>query len=207
MNCPYSDNQFCSNMPPAVKDQMCANCRIRQINKGQLLNVNYWDGSFVVLVKGLLIAGYDEPDGGMFVTGFASDGAIVGNSKAFKNLKTDLQGRLINCITKCTTAVFDEDFVYDLCSAVPHNNLGTYILMSSLKTYWVEKEEITRTVNGKDARAAVRFVIKYCNDHRIPQLTHEQIALMSNRARPTTSRIISDLIREEPEIFSFWSSL
>jgi hypothetical protein len=183
---------------------MCEHCRIRTLNRGQLLNVNYWDGSFVVLVRGLLIAGYDETGDEMFVTGFASNGAIVGNSKAFKNLKTDLQGRLINCITKCTTAVFNEDFVYDLCKTDPDHQLGTYILLSSLKTYWVEKEDITRTVNGKDARAAVRFVVKYCNDHQIPQLTHEQIALMSNRARPTVSKIMQELLRSEPELFTFW---
>lgn len=198
MSCPYETNSFCASLPASVKSKMCDACSLRKINKKRLMNVNCWDGYFVVLVKGLMIAGYDKADK-LLVTGFANSGTIVGNSKAFKSLKTDLQQRLIEPINDCVVASFNEDFVYNLCKS--HIELGTYILMNSLKHYWVEKEDVTRAINGRDAKAAVRFVLSYCKQQGIKDLTHEQIATMCNRARPTVSKIIQDLIREEPELF------
>ena len=182
---------------------MCPKCRLRSFAKSQLLTISYWTGTFTVLVDGLLVTGYQE-DGSdkLHTTGVASAGAIVGNSKAFSDAPRDMVDRIVCCITKCTTAVFDENYVYSLCQK--NNKLGVYILRHSFQSYWYEKEELFSS--KRNTYAAVRLVVKYCNERGRPPLTHTQIAQICNLARPTVTRTLHDVLCREPELFSYWGN-
>ncbi len=204
MGCAYQDNYFCKHvMTDAVRPILCKACRLRKFAKGQLLTINYWSKAFTVLVDGLLVVGYEDPSNDkLFVTGIASTGGVVGAAKIFPDAPTEMTGRIVHCVTKCTTAVFD-DHAYE--EALKDETFANNVIRYCFQLYWYEKEDFIRAIGSRDTTAAVRYIVKYCVNHGIPALTHEQIALMCNRARPTVTNILHELTLEEPDLFLEWN--
>ena len=202
--CKYADNYFCKNIvTDAVRPILCAGCQFRSFAKGQLLTINYWSRAFTVLADGLLVVGYqDHTSDKLFVTGIASSGGVVGAAKIFPDCPTEMTGRIVHCVTKCTTAVFN-DYAYE--EALKDEEFANNLVRYCFQLYWYEKEDFIRAIGSRDTTEAVRYIVKYCTDHGIPALTHEQIALMCNRARPTVTNILHELTLEEPSLFQKWN--
>lgn len=203
MSCSYCDNYFCKHiMTDKVRPIMCKACHLRSFAKGQLLTINYWSRAFTILADGLLVVGYQEHvSDKLFVTGIASTGGVVGAAKLFPGCPSDMTGRIVHCVTKCTTAAFNDD-AYE--EALKDQEFADNLIRYCFQLYWYEKEDYIRAIGSRDTTAAVRYVVKYCTDHDIPALTHEQIALICNRARPTVTNILHELTLEEPELFLKW---
>lgn len=204
MGCRYQDNYFCRHiMTDTVRPFMCKACHLRSFAKGQLLTINYWSKAFTVLVDGLLVVGYqDHTSDKLFVTGVNSSGGIVGAAKLFPNCPTDMTDRIVHCVTRCTTAAFN-DYAYE--EALKDEAFANNVIRYCFQLYWYEKEDFIRAIGSRDTTASVRYIVKYCTDRGIPALTHEQIALMCNRARPTVTNIPHELTLEEPELFQKWN--
>lgn len=203
MNCPYADNYFCKNiMTDQIRPSMCKACRLRSFAKNQLLTIHYWSRAFTILVEGLIVAGYqDDCSDKLLVTGIASAGDVVGAAKFFPDCPSEMTGRIVHSVIKITTAAFD-DGVLD--EALDDKAFSDNLIRYLFRLYWYGKEEFIRAIFARDVNTAVRFVIRYCVDHGIHNLTHEQIALICNRARPTVTNTLRDLTLEEPSLFANW---
>lgn len=201
MTCPYGNNYFCQNiMTDQVREKMCRGCHLRTFSKNQLLTIHYWSRAFTVLTDGLIVAGYQEDCADkLFVTGIASAGDVVGAARFFSDCPPEMTGRIVHCVTKVTTATFDDGVLEDaLNDKAFADNLMRYLF----RLYWYGKEEFIRAIFDRDVNNAVRYVIRYCTDHGIYGLTHEQIALICNRARPTVTNALRELTLKEPQLFS-----
>lgn len=205
MNCPYSENCFATALQTeSARQKICTHCKLKSLSKGQLITVGYWSDAFTVLVDGLIVAGYqDYEDGQYLVTGMVSSGAIVGNANLFPDIPLEMFNRHVYCVVKCMTAVFDRDFIRELMTEYPA--MEKHIMHQSIKVYWYEKEAFIHAICGRDTYQAVRYVVKYCNERKISPLTHAQIALICNRARPTVTNVLKKLVQKEPDLFSYWN--
>ncbi len=56
-------------------------------------------------------------------------------------------------------------------------------------------------IGGGDALTKVKYLMRFCREHGIPQLTHAQIALATGLTRPTVTKTIHNLIKIQPELF------
>lgn len=67
----------------------------------------------------------------------------------------------------------------------------------------ITQKMTTSGIGHGDVYSAVRYVVKFCRDHGIPPLTHEQIAMICScsRSRPTVTSTLHQLIKKEPELF------
>lgn len=65
----------------------------------------------------------------------------------------------------------------------------------------ITQKMTTSDIGRGDVYSAVRYVVKFCRDHGIPPLTHEQIAMVCSRSRPTVTSTLHQLIKKEPELF------
>ena len=103
------------------------------------------------------------------------------------------------CITECTVASFEIHFAHRLFD----ENID-FVRNCFENTFHFcvrEKAIMMRDVGRGDVYRAVRYVVKFCREHRIGPLTHEQIATICSRSRPTVTSIPHQLIKKEPELF------
>lgn len=107
--------------------------------------------------------------------------------------------RDILCMSDCTVAVFDADTIQDLWEK--DIDFVKLVYQNLLVHCGEEKYQFLRTVGSRDSFSAVRYILSWCQEHQTPPLTHEQIALMCNRSRPTVTEVIHTLLTKEPELF------
>lgn len=200
MSCPYSVNSFCSGLEPELRNMMCAHCHIKRFSKGQWLMRKYWADELALCVDGLLVCGVMDQQQGKFISsGMMSRSYFVSYSDCIFALPEDYLNEFMLCVTDCHIAVFDKAFVrhmYDTNLSFVRDVFSQSLCACSHGTL-----PMLREVGNGDAYAAVRYVCSFCKHFGIPILTHDQIAMICNRSRPTVTKIMHELTQKEPELF------
>lgn len=200
MTCPFSENSFCEGLSEELRARLCNHCCIKRFAKGQWLMRKYWENELALCVDGLLINGIVDQQQGRFITnGMMSRSYFVSYGNYAFHFPDNYLNESILCMTECQIAVFDLEFIRELFEtdvefvrAVLSQNLcacshGTLCML--------------REVGNGDAYAAVKYVCGFCKHHHVPIPTHEQIAMICNRSRPTVTKIMHELTQKEPELF------
>lgn len=201
VSCPYSGNAFCRSLEPGLLQRLCGGCRIKKYAAGQRLSMHYWDGYLAVLLDGLTIAGEPDPSGNskLITCGIASGGTIIAAGHLNNvHLPSEVPFEVL-CLIDCAVAVFNGALIMELLNSnIPFMKT---VFQQKMHFCGMETNRFLRETAGKDAYAAVRFVLQYCAEHNLPPLTHQQIALICNRRRPTVTEVMYKLIQNEPELF------
>lgn len=202
MSCPYASNPFCAALTDETRAQLCAHCQMRKYAKGQRINYRYFDRLVAILLDGLMVFGEADPNNsGKFVTsGLSSCGGVISPGPLIGGVwDAPTADRDILCPFDCTVAVIDTDFALSLFEE--NVSFIKTVYENIIEHCCHEKQRFFQGVGGRDAYAAVRYVVDYCRRKHIPPLTHEQIALLCNRSRPTVTENMHLLLRQEPELF------
>ena len=204
MSCPYENNYFCGLLSNASKYQLCTHCRVKKYVRGQILPKTFWDNHVTLLLSGLMIC--RRPDGSeaakAVTTGIASQGNLIsigGLLKDCSETPAAMDDCDFICILDSTVAVFDPSCTAELFDS--DIEFVKAVFANSIRFCCRGTAELMQYVGSKDAYSAVRYVVQYCRKHQLPQLTHEQISLISNRSRPTVTELLHTLTQNEPDLF------
>lgn len=202
MKCKYADNAFCSQLEETTRERLCEHCHIKRYAKGQYLSQRYWRDVPALQVQGMTIAGQmKEDEVNKFVTvGIASAGDLISTAGQVEESAGYDDSNDVLCMTECAIAAFDRQLFQELFDT--DIDFVKAVFRNCIRICGVETAALMRDVGGKDAYAAVRYVVKYCRDHNIPLLTHEKIALACNRSRPTVTEMLHRLVENEPDLFT-----
>ena len=199
MSCPYINNDFCKRLSSETRAEVCAHCTIKQFAQGQHLSEEYFAHKYVLILEGMMVKMELDPlTQKMTTSGIGCRGAIFSIGDVFQlPLQLTQEERTSICISDCVAAVFDMDFVRHL-----YQTNVEFVRISYQNSYHYcirEKAVMMRDIGRGDVYRGIRYVVKYCKEHGIPQLTHEQIALVTSRSRPTVTSVMHQLIKQEPE--------
>lgn len=201
MSCPYAHNAFCRSLSPKTRAQLCACCSIRKYAQGQHLDEDYFAHLTMLTLDGMIAKMELDPITQKPVTtGIGTCGTLfsIGDLVSVPEIFSD-KPRDTLCVTEVTAAIFDMDVVrhlYQTNIEFVHkvfDNVFIYCLL--------EKTVMMRDIGRGDVYSAVRYMVKFCRDRKLPQLTHEQIALLCSRSRPTVTSTLHQLLKNEPELF------
>ena len=202
MKCPYQENDFCKQLSPETRAQVCAHCTIKKFAKGQHLAEPYFFDKFLIVLDGIITKMELDPSTQKMATsGIGCPGTLFSIGDLFPG-PSDINPdhRTSICITDCVIASIDMKFIHQLFST---NVDFVRITFENCYLYCIrEKAVMMRDIGRGDVYNAVRYVINLCRTRRLPLLTHEQIALICNRSRPTVTSTMHQLIKQEPELFS-----
>ena len=201
-SCEFAGNRFCGSLDEATREMLCAHCRIRHFAAGRQLDQDKWGDSFVVMLDGLsVIREADAHDASRIVTsGMASAGDLVRAGRLVSLSHSDGEEYFTVCISDCTLGVIDGKCAAGLYNA--NIQFAKTVLLSCLELCGNHSITMLREVGCKDAYAAVRYVVGYCHERGLPLPTHEQIALICNRSRPTVTEMLHKITKNEPVLFS-----
>lgn len=107
--------------------------------------------------------------------------------------------REVLCLTDCTVAIFDGEYTKQLFDTDIAFVKALY--QSIFQHCTLDKVAYVENVYQADAVEAVRYVLQLCRTYGISGLTHEQISILCNRRRPTVSKILAQLSKDEPSLF------
>ena len=192
-------NPFFAALPPDISERLCDSCQFRIYARNQSISVRYWQLLTAVLEEGAMIFGSYDAEGRFITSGLAGRGTLISPGTLIDVWHEAGSQRDILCLFDCKVAVFDTALVQTLfqdCIPFIHTVYGNI-----RQHYSVEKQQFLEAVGGRDSYAAVRYILQWCQAYRIPPLTHEQIALLCNRSRPTVTETLHRLLRQEPELF------
>ena len=207
MSCPHWNNAFCAKLPGSVRETLCSHCHLRKYAKGQRLHYRSWENLVAALLEGVMVLGETDPgSSGRFTTsGPASRGTLLSPGPLIDVWSAPAANREVLCLMDCTVAVFDTGAAQELFDS--QISFVKEVYGNLMEHCCYEKELMMRSVGNGDAYHAVRYVLDYCRRYGIPSLTHEQVALICNRSRPTVTEVMHSLLRKEPQLFLPLSSL
>ena len=201
MDCSFENNWLCRRLPEKTRQTLCMHCHQKKYAQGQYLGENYFSNAFMLVLDGLMAKmEIDSKTRKMTASGIGTSGRIcsIGNLLEIPPRFVSAERTTI-CITDCTFGVWDMETVRRLFSSdidfvrLVFENIYIFCLK--------EKTIMMREIGSGSVSDAVRYIVKFCRDHGIPQLTHEQLALLCSRSRPSVTNALHQLIRSEPEIF------
>jgi len=199
MDCLYQ-NIFCSQFCGTTKIQLCNHCNIRYYMRNQRLSGNYWNEDLAICLDGLMIFGnHDLEKNRILTNGIATAGSIINVGNYYDIKRKEIEQRSILCVIDCIVAVFDSEFISRLFNE--NIEFVKTVYRYSLRSCIYEKIEMMNAIGNGTAYDAVRYVCRFCKKYNIDSLTHEQIALICNRSRPTVTEIMHQLTKNEPELF------
>ena len=198
MDCEYRSNPLCSKLAQEGDCALCGKCWIRRYAKGQWLQRRYWGDDLAICLDGMMAMG-ELQDGHLITRGLACGGFILNYGVISDRLPRDYVEESLFCVTDCVVASFPPDIV----GALMRDDIGFVraVMGICLENCSRVTLPLFRSVGNGDAYEAIRYICLFCREHGIPQLTHEQIALVCNRSRPTVTKELHKLLRNEPEIF------
>ncbi|MEF9876638.1 MAG: hypothetical protein RR934_09225 [Gordonibacter sp.] len=199
MNCPYGNNRFCTSIPAQTREKVCEGCRIKTYAKGQQFSQKFWSRGVSLLLEGIVVVGElgSEENSHIISSGIATRGDIIGQLAS--QTPAAIHDRSTMFLTDGAVALFEENVAKSLFET--DLDFVKAVFDSCMRCCVAESDKMMREVGGKDSYAAVRYVVEYCQRHHIPQLTHEQIATVSNRRRPTVTKVLHKILEQEPELF------
>lgn len=200
-DCRRFNSAFCAGLSKQIKRQLCAICRIKRYARGQILRERYWANCVSLILSGL-IAEVEPPQASKrpLVLGIASAGDFTGLEAVMDLSKEQAEDEKDSyCLTDCTVAVFSApDFKALMDSSM---ELTQHVLQNCLQSGVFERGRMLRWLGYGSAEDSVRYVLHYLRRHGIDYLTHEEIALITNRSRQTVTSILKTITQEEPALF------
>lgn len=201
MNCPYEDNSFCKKLSAQTLSGLCRHCTHKKFAQGQQLSETYFSRKMILVLDGMLTKmELDPTTQKMTTSGIGSCGSLfsLGDLLPASALIPE-DNRTSICVTECTVASFDIQYAHQLFDT--NIEFVRNCFENTFQFCVREKAIMMRDIGRGDVYSAVRYVVKFCRDHRIAPLTHEQIAMVCSRSRPTVTSILHQLIKKEPELF------
>ncbi len=170
---------------------------MRRYGKGQRMNYRYWENTFAVLQKGLMVFGeFDEA--GKFVTlQMAAHGMLISPGQLMDIWSDPSAESDVLCLQPCTVVVMDTEAVkvlFDRDIAFVKHVMGA-LYFSSMESY-----SAVKTIGGNSTYDAVRFILKWCREKEIAALTHEMVAMLCNRSRSSVTVAMHEILKNEPEL-------
>lgn len=199
MNCPYAGNAFCAALSEPTREALCRGCSLRRYPKGYSFSVRDVSSRMYLIVDGLLV--YERAAPGRKEHGKTIEVHVRGSLCRLERnspFSVDSAHRLY-CMIETAIAFFDSKVVEQLWRAdrsfsdAIYNNLMSFVLNNDMM--------FLEHVGFGDAEESVRFIIDFLGRYGIRDLTHEQIAQLCNRRRPTVTKVMKDLTRNAPELF------
>lgn len=200
MACPFGDNSFCTYLSEELREQLCRHCHIKRYAKGQWLLRRYWAEELALCVSGLMINGVVNQQGKLITNGMMSKSYFISYGRSIFKMPDDYLDETVLCVTQCDVAVFDHEFIDLLLDS--NLEFVKSVFQQAICACVHGTLPMMRTVGNSDAYTAVRYVYKFIQHFRLPMLTHDQVAMICNRSRPTVTKITHELLKKEPELFA-----
>ena len=186
MVCPYSSNSFCSRLSPELKGMLCECCSKTHYPSGNVLSKHRWRDRFTLLLDGFIIS----VDPNANADGKFIPLELIGNGRFGEYLLLSDSGQRGRHLRQRP----DRGAVqrqYRLCQGD----------VRWIHSRYNEMAMAFQEIGGGDALTKVKYLMRFCREHGIPQLTHAQIALATGLTRPTVTKTIHNLIKIQPELF------
>ena len=103
------------------------------------------------------------------------------------------------CALDTSIAFFDMPTVRELYAT--NAEFSGFVFQNTYNYCLKEKGPMMRDVCQGSVYTAVRYILGFCKEKGLPQLTHEQIAFLCSRSRPAVTKAISDIIKTEKDLF------
>lgn len=203
MACPYAENPFCRSLPEKLRAALCAMCHVKRYARGQCLRENYWAGYLSLMLEGMAAeVEQSDADGRLLATGLCAAGDFF-NMDGLFSLRKEARGEALRdtfCMTDCALAVFPVDGMLALMDEEPQ--LTRLLLKNCVTRAMPEKKAMLRSLGYGSAEESIRYILEYLQRNEVGYLTHEQIALLSNRSRQTVTLTLKALTEQSPELFT-----
>ncbi len=198
MECPYANNRFYNLLTPELRKTLCGCCTTVRYPAGNVFNRNRWNGTLAVLLDGFVISADPKAsDEGTFIPlELAGSGHLLSIPQDWTSVKWN--GVSCFVIQDSMIALYDRTCI----EALYKNNID--FVKALCEGYIIGYHEMAiafQEIGGNGAQAAVKYVLQFCKEHGIPQLTHAQIALAAGLTRPTVTKSIHELLKNDPELF------
>jgi len=194
----FQNNPFFDPIPPQTRSLLCDNCRFYKYAKGQRLNYRYWENQVAILEEGLLVYMDVDENGNSKTSGLGARGLLISPGPLIDVWSMPTADREVLCFLDSTVVVFDAAVVKQLSD----NILFIRTLYDNILQHCMaEKQLFLQNVGGNDSYSAVRYILQWCKKNQISSLTHEQIAIMCNRSRPTVTQMLHAILTREPELY------
>ncbi|HBD87224.1 MAG TPA: hypothetical protein DC001_07335 [Clostridiales bacterium] len=177
---------------------LCECCSKTHYPSGNVLSKHRWRDRFTLLLDGFIISvdPNANADGKFIPLELIGNGRFLSTPESWTGVRLENISSLV--ILDSVVAIFDSarigalyndniDFVRAMC--------GGYI------AGYNEMAMAFQEIGGGDALTKVKYLMRFCREHGIPQLTHAQIALATGLTRPTVTKTIHNLIKIQPELF------
>lgn len=201
MSCPFSNNAFCSELSPQTRELLCAQCQLLRIESGQYIPTYMRASRVLILLEGLIVKlEMEDVSKKMVPSGMSCNASIICGSYQIDPQTYPADSRETLCVTPCHIASFDAAFMKRLFNENSEFQTAVHRNMFRMCSY--EKQYMIRDIVHGTAYTAVRFMVTYCRNHKLPLLTHEQIAFICGLSRPTVTKTLHEITQKEPELFA-----
>lgn len=198
MGCPYAENDFCAGLSSALRKTLCKGCTLTRFPAGTMLDSADWSGTFAVLAEGFCVSAdaSEEEVGAPSPMNLSGSGHIVTMPRAWA--PGVWMHTMDYVILESMVAVFDDETVRLL-----HEQSAEFAwaVCNGYRRKYEETALALWHIGGKDPRGAIRFMLDFCQRHRLPRLTHAQMALATGLARPTVTKALNDLTRNTQDLW------
>lgn len=188
----YQNNLFIQSLPKDIRKSLDNKYTIRKFPKGYRFSVKDMSSLLYLIVDGLIVYSRSDDSAKEIKTiEIAGPGSLSFLSE--KSVFCTDGSHCLYCMLDTAIAVFDQGTVKRLkerdgrFAECMYDNLMNFVVKNDLAYY--EK------VGIGSAEEAVRFILDFCKEYRLPQLTHEQIAILTNRRRPTVTKVMNRILK------------
>lgn len=200
MACSYGDNSFCASLPPDVRERLCAGCRVRSYDARSIHDLDYWRRGPALLVNGFAAFGSTADSRGKTFTTreWVRQGQFVNWGPCFNQADDPfcvLDCFELYCLTDCDIALWEQDVFQELYES---DIRFLKCVIPAFIAGWGNAEAMLSCETAYDR---LRYYLDFCRRVGSHYATHEQIAIACNLSRQTVTRLMSEIIRNEPELF------
>lgn len=200
MDCPYRNNAFCSKLTQQQRAALCdGHCHLRTYGKDQRMSYRYWENAVAVLLDGMMVFGEFDPKGKYSTIQMGGPGEMISPGELVDVWHESYSDCEALCVLPCTMAVLDADVARRLFDTdIDFAKLVYHTMYTSA----MESYQAVKSIGSRSAAEAVRYILTWCKRNGIPEPTHEVIAMLCNRSRPTVTVAIHELLMSNPELFT-----
>lgn len=198
MTCPYQSIGFCAGLTQAEREHLCGkHCHLRRYGKGQRMNYRYWENTFGILQEGLMVFGEFDEQGKFSALQMAGKGTLISPGQLMEIWSEPYADSEVLCLQPCKVVVLDTEAVRMLYD---RDIDFVKLVMGSLYTCSMENYTALKMIGGRSTYEAVRYILEWCRRKGTTGLTHEMIAVLCNRSRPSVTIAMHDILKNEPEL-------
>ncbi|MCI8425393.1 MAG: Crp/Fnr family transcriptional regulator [Adlercreutzia sp.] len=200
MACSYEGNAFCASLPPDVRERLCAGCRVRSYDARSIHDLDYWRRGPALLVNGFAAFGSTADSQGKIFSSreWVCQGQFISWGPSVQQASDPscvLDCFELYCLTDCDIALWEQDVFRDLYES---DIRFLKCVIPALIAGWGNAEAMLSCETAYDKLC---YYLDFCRRAGFRYATHEQIAIACNLSRQTVTRLMSEIIRNESELF------